>query len=220
MSIPPAWLSVLAWISLITSAACAAGIVLDIQRGHRQPMRVMEITWPVTALYLGPLGFLAYRAFGRALPGVGRKKKPFWQSVFVSATHCGGGCTLGDIFSDNLIAVSGLVIGASSLLTMYVCDFLAAYVLGLFFQYWPIRARGQMTPGEALVAAVKADTVSLIAFELGLFAWMAAVHFFAPHLHSDSAVFWFFMQIGMAIGFATTYPANWLLVRWGIKGGM
>jgi len=33
-------------------------------------------------------------------------------------------------------------------------------------------------------------------------------------------VFWFTMQIAMIAGFATTYPANWLLVKWGIKGGM
>jgi len=33
-------------------------------------------------------------------------------------------------------------------------------------------------------------------------------------------VFWFMMQIGMIFGFLTTYPANWLLVKWGIKSGM
>ncbi len=35
-----------------------------------------------------------------------------------------------------------------------------------------------------------------------------------------SVVFWFMMQIGMVLGFATTYPANWLLVKWGVKTGM
>ncbi|MGH8199529.1 MAG: hypothetical protein ACREVO_04085 [Steroidobacteraceae bacterium] len=24
----------------------------------------------------------------------------------------------------------------------------------------------------------------------------------------------------MVLGFATTYPANWLLVKWGVKPGM
>jgi hypothetical protein len=28
------------------------------------------------------------------------------------------------------------------------------------------------------------------------------------------------MQIGMILGFMTTYPANWLLVRWGVKSAM
>jgi hypothetical protein len=36
----------------------------------------------------------------------------------------------------------------------------------------------------------------------------------------NSVVFWFMMQIGMIFGFLTTYPANWLLVKRGIKSGM
>jgi hypothetical protein len=28
------------------------------------------------------------------------------------------------------------------------------------------------------------------------------------------------MQIGMIVGFAASYPANWLLVKWGVKSGM
>jgi preprotein translocase subunit SecD len=34
------------------------------------------------------------------------------------------------------------------------------------------------------------------------------------------AVFWFMMQIGLIFGFVTTYPANWLLVKWGVKSAM
>jgi hypothetical protein len=33
-------------------------------------------------------------------------------------------------------------------------------------------------------------------------------------------VFWFMMQIAMIAGFVTSYPANWLLIRAGIKSGM
>jgi hypothetical protein len=28
------------------------------------------------------------------------------------------------------------------------------------------------------------------------------------------------MQVGMILGFLTTYPANWRLVKWGVKSGM
>lgn len=35
-----------------------------------------------------------------------------------------------------------------------------------------------------------------------------------------SIVFWFMMQIGMIFGFLSTYPANALLIRRGIKQGM
>jgi uncharacterized protein DUF4396 len=39
-------------------------------------------------------------------------------------------------------------------------------------------------------------------------------------LDPTMAVFWFMMQIGMIPGFMTTYPANWLLVRGGVKSAM
>jgi hypothetical protein len=70
---------------------------------------------------------------------------------------------------------------------------------------------------------VKADTLSLTAFEIGMFAWMAVIWFVLMPMQrpdSSSVVFWFMMQIGMVLGFATTYPANWLLVKWGVKSGM
>ena len=41
-----------------------------------------------------------------------------------------------------------------------------------------------------------------------------------PPPKASSIVFWFMMQIGMIFGFLTTYPANSLLIRWGIKRGM
>jgi hypothetical protein len=59
---------------------------------------------------------------------------------------------------------------------------------------------------------------ALTAFEIGLFGWMgimAFVLFPAPHhLTPSSASFWVLMQVGMMVGFATSWPANvWLLKR-------
>jgi hypothetical protein len=80
----------------------------------------------------------------------------------------------------------------------------------------------QVPPAQAIWDAVKADTLSLIAFEVGMFSWMAfARYVLLPQpVAPNSVVFWFMMQIGMIFGFLTTYPANWLLVKWGIKSGM
>jgi hypothetical protein len=77
---------------------------------------------------------------------------------------------------------------------------------------------------KALPATVKADFLSLTAFEVGLFGWMllmAFVFFPAPHhLTPSSPVYWFLMQIGMALGFLTAYPANVWLIRRGVKEAM
>lgn len=220
----PAWLAALAWAALVSACLTAALIVLDIARGRRQPMRIMEVVWPVTALYFGPAGWLLYRRLGRA-PAAGEpepaREKPYWQGVFVSATHCGAGCTLGDILADVLIVVFSISIVPLALGTSYILDFSAAYALGILFQYLPIRAMGEPSRAAALWAAVKADTLSLVAFEIGLFGWMALVQlvWFAG-LEANTALFWFMMQVGMVVGFATTYPMNWWLVKAGIKHGM
>jgi hypothetical protein len=59
--------------------------------------------------------------------------------------------------------------------------------------------------------------------EVGLFGWMAVVYFLvfaARRPDASTAVFWFMMQIGMVLGLLTSYPANWLLVKSGVKSGM
>lgn len=77
---------------------------------------------------------------------------------------------------------------------------------------------------KGIVAAAKADILSLTAFEVGLFGWMALqalVFFPEPHaIHPDSPVYWFGMQIGMAVGFLTACPVNSWLIRHGIKEAM
>jgi hypothetical protein len=76
--------------------------------------------------------------------------------------------------------------------------------------------------GELARRAAKADLYSLPAFEVGLFVWMGLTFFVVsdPHLEADSVVFWFMMQVGMAIGFLTSYPANAWLIRCGVKEAM
>jgi hypothetical protein len=91
------------------------------------------------------------------------------------------------------------------------------------FQYFAIAPMRGLAVGEGLLAALKADVVSLSAFEIGLFGWMALmrfVYFPGSHLQPDSAADWFLMQLGMIAGFATAWPANVWLVRRGIKDPM
>lgn len=83
--------------------------------------------------------------------------------------------------------------------------------------------RGLMSVREGIIAAVKADTLSLTAFEVGMFGWMALVYFVlfpGGRLHPDDAVFWFMMQIGMMLGFLTAFPVNGWLLSQGIKEPM
>ena len=58
-------LVVIAWISLAVGVICFIVIIADIVAGHHQHMAIMNIVWPVTALWSGPLGLWAYWRFGR-----------------------------------------------------------------------------------------------------------------------------------------------------------
>lgn len=220
----PLWLDALSWASLVIAGLCAVTILADVVRGRRFAMPIMGAVWPVTALYLGPVALVFYRRFGRRRSrgeGAGGSERPRWHSRFVSASHCGAGCTLGDILADTLIGVFGIAVVPSALGTSYLLDFAAAYAFGILFQYLPIRQMGEPSRLRALWGAIKADTLSLTAFEIGLFGWMALVRLvWFPGLGAGTALFWFMMQIGMVVGFATTWPANVWLIRVGIKQAM
>jgi len=42
----------------------------------------------------------------------------------------------------------------------------------------------------------------------------------ARPLHPDEARYWLMMQVGMILGFATSYPMTWWLIRRGINEAM
>ncbi len=218
----PMWMDDLAWMAIIICLLCAALILLDIASGARHKMPVMNWVWPLTALYLGPVAILwHHRSSRRQHSDMEGRDKPFWKKVFTGATHCGAGCVLGDFAGEWLIFLGGLTIAGSSLAANYVVDFVLAYVFGLAFQYFSIAPVRNVRGWAGIRAAIKADTVSLIAFEFGMFAFMAvAREVIFPELKPSDPVYWFMMQIAMIVGFTTTYPANWWLIKKGLKEGM
>lgn len=226
---PATWLTVLAWIWLGLSALSAGLILQDtFGRGYRQRMRIMEVVWPVTALYLGPLALLAYLRWGRTstprwTAANGVRQTSFPVKVAVGVSHCGSGCTLGDIVGSWLVFALVLTIAGSALWTEYIVDYTFAFVLGIFFQYLTIKPMRKLSVGAGVREALKVDTLSLTSFEIGLFGWMALmrlVFFTDPNLEPDQAEYWFLMQVGMMLGFVTAYPVNWWLIRRGIKVAM
>ena len=231
----PEWLTTLAIASLSLALLCAVIIVGDILRGNRQHMWVMNIVWPVTALYSGPLGLWAYFAVGRlsthqamqAAKKMDKKPpartKPFWQSVGLAATHCGSGCTLGDLVAEGLVmSLIPFTLFGHKIFAGWTVDFVFAFLFGIAFQYFTIKPMKQLSSGEGLKAAFKADSLSLTSWQIGMYGWMAVATFiiFGHELEKTDPVFWFMMQIAMLVGFLTSYPVNWWLVRKKIKEQM
>lgn len=226
------WLRVLSWVALAVAVLSAAGIIADIYlRGHRQRMRVMEVVWPVTALYFGPVAMWMYLRYGRPSSIRWRERrsaepppeKPGWATTAIGVSHCGAGCTLGDMMAATAVFALGLELFGRALWPEMIGDYIAALALGILFQYFAIAPMRGLGLRKGLLAAAKADVLSLTAFEVGLFGWMALmsfVFFRSSPVHPDDPVYWFMMQIGMIVGFATAWPANVWLIRRGIKEAM
>jgi Domain of unknown function (DUF4396) len=272
----PTWLTALAWAYLAICFGCAGVIGYDIAvNRRRQPMGVMNVVYPITALYFGPLALAFYWRWARAAPRLpaaaesvsresvprpamapagdgmrahggqpaghdmagghgagragaptppdkrGKPGKPRWAVMATEVSHCGSGCVLGDVISEFVIFALALTIAGTALWAEYLGDYILALAFGVMFQYFAIAPMRGLGFRDGVRAAAKADVISLTAFEVGLFGWMAVMAFVlfpAPHhLMPNLAAFWFLMQIGMIIGFATSWPANVWLVRRGIK---
>jgi hypothetical protein len=152
---------------------------------------------------------------------MGVPRRPRWVTMAIEVSHCGSGCALGDVISEFAIFWLALTIAGTTLFAEYTGDYVLALAFGILFQYFAIAPMRGLGLRDGLKAAAKADFISLTAFEIGLFGWMAIMTFVlfpAPHhLATSSAAFWFLMQVGMMIGFVTSWPANVWLVKRGIK---
>ena len=210
-------------------------------------MTIMSVVWPVTALFGTALTLWLYFTYGRlatrermcaamktgATPP-SRAETPFWAMVAKGASHCGAGCTLGDIVAEwlcFLVPTVAVSFGWHSLFTekmfaVWIVDFVVAYLFGVAFQYFAIRPMRDISVGEALWLAVKADTLSLASWQIGMYGFMAFANFYwfqhliGTSLRTDSIEFWFMMQIAMLCGFVTAFPVNWWLIRTGVKEKM
>ena len=212
----------LAWTSLAVALVCALIIVVDSTIRRPAMMPVMYVVWPITALWGSVFGLYAYFRFGRNAMATPPEKKPRAIVVATAATHCGSGCTLGDIVAESITATLALTLLGHAIFAAWIVDYVAAFIFGIAFQYFTIQPMQSLAPRQALAAAIKADTASLSAWQVGMYGFMAIVVFgIAGHeLDKLAPEFWFAMQGAMVMGFLTSLPVNWWLLRRGIKERM
>jgi hypothetical protein len=242
----PHWLHVLSILGLCVGFACAIVIAFD-ELKHPQHMWIMNVVWPVTALFGGPLILWSYYGYGRlathelAHAAMERQQEmpsktqtPFPIAVMKGALHCGSGCTLGDILAEWLVfAIPPVALAfgwhswfSERIYAVWIVDYLAAYAFGIVFQYYTIAPMRNFSPGAGIIAAIKADTLSLTAWQIGMYGFMAFASFvifrsvLGLQLETNSVEFWFMMQIAMICGLLTAYPVNWWLIQSGLKERM
>jgi len=159
----PEWLLVSAWVFLSLSFFCAVIIVVD-ERRRPQNMTITNFVWPITALYFGPAALWGYFKSGPKMTrqhyeqmqrevreelrvesesrpiasGQVVQGRPTREQVAVADTHCGAGCTLGDVAAEWLVFVFTLTFAGDELQARLTLDFLLAWLFGITFQYFTI----------------------------------------------------------------------------------
>jgi Domain of unknown function (DUF4396) len=231
----PLWLHWLSIASVALGFACAAVLALDVAR-HPQHMWIMNLVWPIVALFGTGLALWGYFAYGRAATPerTPAGSVPFAVMVGKAASHCGSGCTVGDVCAEWLAFACPAVavwfgwhrIFADKMFAVWVLDYLFALAFGIVFQYFAIAPMRGLGLVEGLWQAAKADALSLTAWQVGMYGFMALAELYlfrrllGVELDVDSFPYWFMMQIAMLCGFATAYPVNGWLIRTGIKEAM
>jgi Domain of unknown function (DUF4396) len=192
---------------------------------HPQKMKIMNVVWPINGWFFVPIALWTYYKWGRVKAKNLEKEdnRDHVAKVFVSTSHCSAGCSFGDAVGVPIVAITGLAIAGSTLIAHYTVEFILAYLFGVIFQFYSIypmnKEDGKL---DAFKQAIKADSLSLIAFEVGMFGWMAVVHYllFTEPPKPTEPSYWFMMQIAMILGFLTSYPANQWLIKKGLKEAM
>src|ERR1700758_385658 len=120
----PHWFDLVAWVALGLGFASALVIAADIVLlGNRQHMAIMNLVFPLTALYLGPLALWLYLARGRRMSHKQMQARPMveqeeardsWWQASLSDTHCGAGCALGDIGGEWLVWGAARTVGSAA----------------------------------------------------------------------------------------------------------
>jgi len=239
----PHWLYIVSIFALVLGFAAAGVIMIDVIR-HPQHMWIMNVVWPVVALFGMVLTIWAYFRYGRRATmeaamnpksggrePSGKNVTPFPVMVGKATLHCGSGCAIGDICAEWLaFAFPAIAVWfgwhwlfSEKMFAVWVLDFIFAFTIGIAFQYFTIVPMRHLRMMAGLRAALKADALSLTAWQIGMYGFMAFAslycfrHVFGVRLEVDSVEFWFMMQIAMLCGFLTSYPVNWWLLRSGIK---
>lgn len=225
----PGWVSMANIALLALGVGCALYMAWVMVR-HPPKMAVMRFVWPLCALFAGPLLVWFYHRY--AGPEAG--DTPFAAKVAKGTLHCGAGCSLADLICENLahfapgvLTLFGMgTIFSTEIFAQWTMDYVFALATGIVFQYFAIAPMRDLSVGEGIKAAVKADVRSLTSWQVGMYGFMDLAHFvlfpalFGAKVDAGSPVFWVAMQIAMLAGFATAYLPNWWLTRSGLKEEM
>ena len=178
----PTWLTVASWLAVASAALLAARIA---GRGGRRS--AMDVVWPLSALYLGPLAVWLHGRWDRRDP------------PHSAATGLAGGAasSVAHLVGVPLVIASGVTIAGIDVWPMILVIAVLATVLLTLFE----ASAGRPVARAALIAGV-----TVLAFDIGMGGWMLMLHFSENMPAASTVAFWFLMQLGVVLGTLTALP--------------
>ena len=110
---------------------------------------------------------------------------PDAMSVAKGTGHCGAGCTFGDICAEWLafffpalpIWFGWQALFSEKMFAIWVLDYVFAFVIGIAFPYFTITPMRGLGVRDGILQALKADAISLTAWQVAMYGLMAIAQF-------------------------------------------
>jgi hypothetical protein len=208
--------------------AATAWVIRDLLKVNVNMPTALKWGWPILTFFFSVIGLALYRWTARP-PRIADKpgeeneqafhefsKQPF-RKVTGSVIHCVAGDGLGIVTAMVIARLIGM-----SFWQEFWFEYAVGFAFGWFiFQY---KAMSQMTDSvlQTLWMGGRAEFFSMITVMAGMGIGMG---FITPLVVGEQPkpytfAFWGFAALGLLIGFVTTYPMNWILVKIQWKHGM
>ncbi len=212
-------------------AIAAVWVLYDTFTANRHVTPALKAAWPVIVLFFSVIGLALY--IGSCRPPHVRSIQTrsgdearrvhhaftadTWKKVVGSDIHCVGG--------DGLGIMSAMVVTRLAGFSFWP-EFWTEYAVGFAFGWFLFQVPAMRHMGHSWRTAIwkggRAEFFSMSTVMLGMGLVM---RFVTPSLvgHPPSpstAAFWGLGALGLMVGFISTYPMNWWLVKIGWKHGM
>lgn len=205
-SLIDSWTGLSIWLALV--AASLGWVIYDLRTNNSHIASMMQWVWILTVLYSGPIGVLIYRYSGRKqIPTDSLSRKGFR-----SVAHCYSGCGIGEILGV-IISVGLFAMGN---FWAAIITFSLAYIFGFALNIGPMMQNG-MPFKEAFKGAFVAETISIVVMES---VAITTDLYLGGKATMGDALFWSSLYVSLSLGLFAAWPANLLLIKYGLKGGM
>lgn len=199
----PLWLTALSWAYVAVALGTAVLLYAELRRGTVRPSTTSTGLWLITALYMGPLAWWAYRRVRRSSAEQSSQVDGGAAGRLDGALPGGAASAVAHVIGVPIVALLGLTAFGLQLWAMILVIAVLAAVL-LFV--WGLSKPTSLPAGrQPLVAAVSA--VALVAvFDLGMGGWMLFLHYGWIMPPASDVTFVFLMQVGLLLGCLTALP--------------